>query len=402
MTLKDKKILLGITGGIAAYKSAFLLRLLKKEGAEVQVLATESSKAFIGPVTLSTLSKNPVYYEHFNPDTGQWVDHVQLGLWADLMIVAPCTSNTLAKMANGISDNLLMTTYLSAKCPVLLAPAMDLDMAFHPSLERNIQLLLEDGVHVLPFDEGELASGLSGKGRMKEPEDILHQAKKVLDVPQDFKGTSCLITAGPTHEPLDPVRFIGNNSTGKMGTAIANELSKRGASVHLILGPTQTPLDFHHRINVLRVQTAEEMSQAANTLFPSCDVAVCTAAVADYRPEMKSDEKIKKSSNNLTLDLVKNPDILKSLGHQKTNSQVVVGFALETQNEVQHAQGKLERKKADLIVLNSLKDSGAGFGHDTNKVTLLFPDKPEVDLPLKSKSALAQDICNEIKILIKA
>ena len=400
MTLKDKKILLGITAGIASYKSVYLLRLLKKEGAEVKVLATESSKAFIGPVTLSSLSGNPVYYEHFNPETGQWVDHVHLGLWADLMLVAPCTSNTLAKMAQGISDNLLLTTYLSTKCPVLLAPAMDLDMAVHPTLERNINLLQKDGVHVMDFNEGELASGLSGKGRMKEPEEILDKVKEVLNVPQDYIGLTCLITAGPTHEPLDPVRFIGNNSTGKMGVAIANELAIRGAKVHLILGPTQTPLTFHHAIQVNHVRTAEEMAEKALSLFPSSDVAICTAAVADYRPVNKSDQKIKKSANNLTIELVKNPDILKTLGHQKTKKQVVVGFALETQNAEEHAKDKLERKNADFIVLNSLMDSGAGFGHDTNKVTFLFPNKPQVQLPSKKKTDLAVDICNEIKTLI--
>jgi phosphopantothenoylcysteine decarboxylase/phosphopantothenate--cysteine ligase len=399
--LRGKKILLGITGSIAAYKSALLVRLLVKSGAEVKVVMTPSAREFITPLTLSTLSKNPVYTSFTkDSESGIWNNHVQLGLWADLMVIAPASANTLSKMAYGLCDNLLMAVYLSARCPVMFAPAMDLDMYLHPSTQKNIETLLEYGNILIEPDEGELASGLEGKGRMAEPENILNQIKNHFSQSEEFKNKKALITAGPTYEKIDPVRFVGNFSTGKMGIAIADEFANRGADVTLILGPSvHTPRNKN--IKIIKVTSAKEMAAHAIEQFNNTDIAVLSAAVADFSPETQSSEKIKKDSDTLTIQLTKTPDILASLGKLKKPTQILIGFALETNNEIEHAKKKLENKNLDFIVLNSLNDSGAGFAHDTNKITIISKNGNIKTFDLKPKKEVAKDIVNEVKAIIQ-
>ena len=387
--LKGRKILLGITGSIAAYKAIYLVRLLIKAGAEVKVILTPSAKDFVSSLTLSTLSRNPVLTELF--DEQSWSNHVMLGRWADVMIVAPLSCNTLAKMANGQCDNLLLATYLSATCPVVVAPAMDEDMWYHPSTKSNLLRLESYGNKVIPVEKGDLASGLVGDGRMAEPEMILKYISDNFFLTSPLKGKKAFVTAGPTYEPIDPVRFIGNNSSGKMGVAIAQELYKRGADVTLIMGPSQLELSFKG-INLIKVKTAAEMFAACNTIFAETDIAIMAAAVADYTPVTVAEEKIKKKENNLTLELTKTKDILKSLGEKKKKGQIIVGFALETNNEKENALEKLKRKNADILVLNSLNDAGAGFGYDTNKVTIFGKEGKEFNFSTKSKTEVAKDI----------
>lgn len=394
--MKNKKILLAITGSIAAYKAAFLTRLLIKAGAEVQVVMTSSATSFITPLTLSTLSKRPVFTEVSSEES--WNNHVELGLWADAMLIAPVTATTLGKLANGICDNIVVATYLSARCPVFFAPAMDLDMWQHPATQHNVQQLQSYGNHLISVEHGELASGLVGAGRMAEPEAIVQQLDTFFANKQDFIATQVLITAGPTYEPLDPVRFIGNRSSGKMGIAIAEELANRGASVQLILGPSKLTPE-HENIITTRVQTAQEMYEAAQQHFIKSDIAILAAAVADYRPKVIANKKIKKKGEQMQLELEKTPDIAASLGKIKSNHQLMIGFALETNNEVVNAQAKLIKKNFDFIVLNSLRDKGAGFNHDTNKVTILHRDNKQQKYELKSKQAVAKDIVNEILII---
>lgn len=393
--LSGKKIILGVSGGIAAYKTASFVRLLIKAGAQVQVIMSPASCAFITPLTLATLSKRPVYSQ-FEKDFGEWTNHVELGLWADAMIMAPATANTLAKMANGLCDNLLLATYLSAKCPVFFAPAMDLDMFSHPSTKENISKLKSYGNIEIASAYGELASGLVGQGRMAEPEDMLQILTDFFnnDATLDLKGKKVVITAGPTYEPIDPVRFIGNHSTGKMGFDIANEAAKRGANVVLITGPTSLKA-VNSAVNVVNVTTANQMYQQCHELFSSADIVIGAAAVADYRPKVVADQKIKKNDEEFTIVLEKNPDILASLGAIKTN-QFLVGFALETENEIEYAKSKLKKKNLDLIVLNSLNDQGAGFGKPTNKVTFINKDFTVFPQELKSKEAVAKDIIDQI------
>ena len=392
--LQGKKIVLGVTGSIAAYKAAMLTRLLIKEGAEVKVVMTRSAKDFITPLTLSTLSKNPVLTEFIKDESGQWNNHVELGLWADCLIIAPASANTLAKMANGICDNLLSAVYLSARCPVFLAPAMDLDMLAHDSTQENLKKLRAFGNHLIDPTYGELASGLIGTGRMAEPEEIIAHLNSFFKNGQRLKGKTVLVTAGPTHEAIDPVRFIGNHSSGKMGFAIAESLANSGAQVNLVTGPTNQHTS-HPGISVKKVLSAEEMYNACIDLFPKTDITVLAAAVADYKPLVVADQKIKKKEDNLTLELIKTHDIAASLGKLKHNGQVIVGFALETENEQSNAAKKLEAKNFDLIVLNSLNDSGAGFGHDTNKISII--DKQKIrSFELKNKKEVAQDIVSAI------
>ena len=390
---KGKKILLAITGSIAAYKAILLVRLLIREGAEVKVVMTPAAKDFVSPLTLSTLSKNPVVADLFSETS--WSNHVMLGRWADLMLVAPLSCNTLAKMAAGMCDNMLMATYLSATCPVVLAPAMDEDMWKHPATKDNIKRLESFGNTIIPVEKGELASGLTGEGRMAEPEQILQFIGGLFFLKKDLQGKKALVTAGPTYEPIDPVRFIGNHSSGKMGIAIAEELVKRGAEVNLVLGPSAEAVKglgatIHY------VQTAEEMYQACMKVFPKADIAVMSAAVADYTPALVAKEKIKKKENKFTMEFEKTKDILKSLGEKKYNGQVLVGFALETNNERENAISKLKNKNADLIVLNSLKDEGAGFGVDTNKITIFEKSGKEISFERKSKQKAAKDIVDRI------
>lgn len=390
--LKGKKILLGISGSIAAYKSATLVRLLVKAGAEVRVIMTPSSKNFITPLTFSTLSKNPVLSEIAEKD--EWSNHVMLGRWADIMLIAPLSCNTLSKMAVGACDNLLMAVYLSATCPVAVAPAMDEDMWLHPSTKKNIATLEQYGNRVIPVDNGELASGLFGPGRMAEPENIISWLNNFFQLSQSLSGKKVLITAGPTYEPIDPVRFIGNHSTGKMGIALAESFRNRGAAVTLILGPSAhvppTGIAVHH------VQTAAQMMEEVNKVFNDTDIAVLSAAVADYKPENVAEQKIKKTSDELTLGLVKTDDILASLGKRKSGSQILVGFALETENEVGYAKQKLEKKNADFIVMNSIRDANAGFGYDTNKITIFHREGKQYDFETKSKKQVAEDIVTTI------
>lgn len=386
--LEGKKILLAVCGSIAAYKTAFFVRLLVKEGAEVKVMMTESAKDFITPLTLSTLSKNPVYSKYFEKDSGEWNNHVDLALWADLMIIAPLSANTLGKMANGICDNLLLATYLSAKCPVLVAPAMDLDMYRHPSTIANLEKLRSFGNEIIDAAEGELASGLVGQGRMAEPEELLERVKKKLTKSEALVGKRVLITSGPTFEAIDPVRFIGNHSSGKMGVSIANAFRNAGATVTVISGPAQyTPSD----VTLIKVESAQEMLDAAESAYRDTDIAVFAAAVADYRPATQKKEKIKKNGDTLQIDLVKNPDIALELGKVKKH-QFNIGFALETTQEETNAKEKLKKKNFDLIVLNSLRDSGAGFQGNTNKVTFFDKHNKQLKFELKSKSEVAMDI----------
>lgn len=387
--LQGKHIIIGITGSIAAYKTALLTRLLIKQGATVKIVMTPLAKEFITPVTLATLSKNTVLSDFFHHDDGSWNSHVDLGLWADVFVVAPCTANTLAKMANGIADNLLLTTYLSVRCPVVVAPAMDMDMFAHKATQRNIATLKEDGVSFIEPTSGELASGLDGKGRMAEPETIAQWLSDFFETKESLKK-KILITAGPTYEAIDPVRFIGNYSTGKMGFAIAEEAANRGAQVTLIAGPVQLKTS-HPNITRIDVKSAQEMHDVAVKLFPTMDAGILSAAVADFTPETKYDIKIKEKQS-LTIHLKPNPDIAQKLGSIKTEKQVLAGFALETNDELAHALGKLERKNFDFIVLNSLADKGAGFGYDTNKVTIIQRNGDKKDFELKSKKEVAKDI----------
>lgn len=393
--LAGKHIVLGISGGIAAYKSACLLRLLVREGAEVQVVITPNGKEFITPATLAALSGKPVVCEFFAANTGEWHSHVDLGLWADLMVVAPATASTLGKMANGIADNMLITTYLSAKEHVMVAPAMDLDMWKSPSTQRNIRTLASDGVDIIEPAAGELASGLSGKGRMEEPEKIVERIREYFRKAGSLCGRRILVTAGPTYENLDPVRFIGNYSSGKMGFAIAAEAARRGASVTLVAGPVSLPTPPGD-ITRVDVTNARQMLEAALAAFGSVDCAVLSAAVADYRPEFEATKKIKREGvEQMQLTLVKNPDIAAELGARK-KEQTLVGFALETHDVMRNALSKMERKRLDWIVVNSLLDEGAGFMTDTNKVTIVGADGSSTDFPLKSKAAVAADIIDTV------
>lgn len=394
--LSGKKVLLGITAGIAAYKTANLVRLFIKSGAAVKVIMTPASKDFITPLTLSTLSKNPVHSTFYEKEDENelWNNHVDLGLWADLMIIAPATANTLSKMTNGTCDNLLLATYLSAKCPIYFAPAMDLDMYIHPSTKNSLKSLQSFGNILIPATSGELASGLVGEGRMAEPQDIVSFIEKDIASKLPFRGKKILITAGPTYEAIDPVRFIGNHSSGKMGFEIAKTIASLGAEVFLISGPSNQKVkhSFIHRVDV---KSAEEMYNACHKYFSDVDVAILSAAVADYRPKNIATKKIKKKESALTIQLEPTKDILKSLGEIKTK-QLLVGFALETNNEIENAKSKITRKNLDLIVLNSLKDKGAGFATDTNKVTLIDADFNEKPFELKSKKAVSVDIVKEI------
>ena len=394
--LSGKKILLGISGGIAAYKTANLVRLFIKAGAQVQVVMSPASLHFVTPLTLATLSKNPVYSTFYNEEeaTGEWNNHVELGLWADLMLVAPATANTLSKMANGNCDNLLIATYLSAKCPVYFAPAMDLDMYKHPSTLDSFHKLKSFGNIIIPAESGELASGLSGEGRMAEPENIVAFLENDLLERLPLKGKKILITAGPTYEAIDPVRFIGNHSSGKMGFDIANEAANKGAEVILVSGPTHLNVQ-NSSIKLIRVTSAQDMYDACHEYYNNVDVAITAAAVADYRPKNVADQKIKKNEATFSIELEKTKDILASLGEQK-KKQFLIGFALETENEIEHAKQKIQKKNLDLIVLNSLNDKGAGFGLPTNKVTFISKDFIVEPKELKSKEEVAQDIINKV------
>ncbi len=394
-----KKILIGITGSIAAYKIILLTRLLVKAGAEVKIIMTPASKDFVSPLTLSTLSKNLVLSELFSD--ASWSNHVMLGRWADVMLIAPLSCNTLAKMAGGQCDNLLLATYLSATCPVCVAPAMDEDMWQHPATQQNLERLRSFGTKIIPVEKGELASGLVGDGRMAEPETILQFISDNFFLTRDLEGKNILVTAGPTYEPIDPVRFIGNYSSGKMGAAICEEFARRGAKVDLVIGPSSLKID-NPGITVHKVQTAEQMFQQCIHLFSKTDVAVMSAAVADYTPVTKASEKIKKSEDSFRIELTKTKDILKSLGELKHNGQLLVGFALETNNEKENALQKLKNKNADLIVLNSLNDAGAGFGHDTNKVTIFEKNGNELVYERKPKQQVAHDIVDRIVKMLYA
>ena len=394
--LSGKKIVLGVSGGIAAYKTATLVRLFIKAGAHVQVIMTPASKDFVTPLTLSTLSKNPVHSTFYNEedDNAQWNNHVELGLWADLMLIAPATANTLSKMVNGNCDNLLIATYLSAKCPVYFAPAMDLDMYKHPSTVASFHTLKQFGDIIIPAETGQLASGLSGEGRMAEPENIIAFLENDLESKLPLRGKKILVTAGPTYEAIDPVRFIGNHSTGKMGFDIAESAANYGAEVILISGPTHLNT-INPVINLIRVTSAKEMYDACHDHFNSVDVAICAAAVADYKPKLVAEQKIKKTEATLTIELEKTQDILASLGKIKQN-QFLIGFALETENEIENAKLKIQKKNLDLIVLNSLQDEGAGFGKATNKITFIDKDFIVEPMDLKSKELVANDIMNKV------
>lgn len=400
MILKGKKILIGVTGSIAAFKVPFLVRLLIKEGAEVKVVATDNAFDFVTPLTLSALTGFPVYNKMFDGQSGQWTSHIDLGNWADVFLIAPVSASTLGKMVIGHADNLLLATYLAARCPVFFAPAMDVDMFLHPSTQENIKLLAKRGNFVIEPRTGELASGLHGAGRMEEPEIILEILKSHFLKSGEFSGKQILITAGPTHEPIDPVRFIGNHSTGKMGFALAREAAMRGANVILVSGPVS--LDIHspaiHRIDVT---TASEMAEVCRKYAAGSDVIIMSAAVADYRPVRANVSKIKKNSENFILELEPTEDIISSLSARRPEGQVIVGFSLETNNELDNASGKMISKNLDAIVLNSLNDQGAGFGHDTNKVTILQRDGQSINLPLESKQKVAEKIMDVIFGIVK-
>ena len=401
--LKGKKILVGVTGGIAAYKTATIIRLLVKEGAEVKVIMTDHAREFITPLTLSTLSKNPVLTEFYNPENGDWNSHVDLGLWADLYLIAPATANSIAKMAAGIADNLLLTAYLSARCPVLVAPSMDVDMLNHPATTINIETLKAFGNIILEPPSGELASGLTGKGRMAEPEDIVKEILNFLSkkkTGKPLKGKKFLINAGPTREPLDPVRFLSNYSSGKMGVALADAAAEYGADVQLVLGPSDV-LPENSSVKVIHVTTAGSMADECILRFPGCDAAILSAAVADFTPEKAEEFKMKKNDKGITIKLIPTTDIAAELGRMKRSSQVLAGFALETDNEVKNATGKLKRKNLDFIVLNSLKDSGAGFGHDTNRITIIDKYNNIDKFELKSKQKAARDILDKVVSMFK-
>lgn len=400
--MKGKKIVLGITGSIAAYKACSLIRLFIKAGAEVQVVITPAGKEFITPVTLSALTSKPVISEFFSGRDGSWHSHVDLGLWADAMVIAPCTASTLGKMAHGVADNMLITTYLSMKAPVFIAPAMDLDMYRHPATQTNLQTLRSYGNHIIEAASGELASHLIGKGRMEEPENIFYTLESFFRLQdatlnkKDLKGRRIIITAGPTYEKIDAVRFIGNFSTGKMGFALAEECATRGAKVELIAGPVGLKTK-HPNIHRTDVTSAQQMYEVATTCFPTCDTAILCAAVADFTPSTITDRKIKREgSGGMHLDLQPTQDIARELGRMKQKGQKLIGFALETDHEIEHAQGKLQRKNLDFIVLNSLRNPGAGFAHDTNQITLLFADGTRKDFGLKSKTEVASDIVDHL------
>ena len=398
--LKGKHIVVGVTGSIAAYKTASLVRLLVKEGAEVKVVMTPLAKAFITPLTLATLSKNPIMVDFYDPENGDWNSHVSMGLWADLYLVAPATANTMGKMAAGIADNLLLTTYLSAKCPVMIAPAMDLDMYRHPATQKNMEILRSYGNLIIEPEEGELASGLSGKGRMAEPEEIVEQIRNFFVRTAELRGKKVLLTAGPTYEQIDPVRFIGNHSTGKMGFALAEELAKRGAEVTLVAGPVRlkTTRTSIRRVDVV---SAAEMYEAVMQEALSADIVISCAAVADFTPKEKSGVKLKRGNESLCIELLPTRDIAAELGKKKKAGQLLVGFALETNDEECNALLKLKKKNLDLIVLNSLRDEGAGFGVDTNKVTLIDRSEKTEVLDLKLKSEVAADIVDRIAQMMK-
>lgn len=397
--LKNKNIILGVCGSIAAYKSAFLVRLLVKAGANVKVILTPDGANFITPLTLATLSKNPVYTQYFEEETGVWSNHVELGIWADLIIIAPISANTLAKLSNGICDNLLTAVYLSAKCPVYVAPAMDLDMWKHESTQQNIDRIKSFGNTVIAPGSGELASGLYGEGRMAEPEEIVSFLNDAIKQSMPLFGKKVMVTAGPTYEAIDPVRFIGNHSSGKMGFALADELARLGADVTLIAGPTaQKVAQTLKRIDVV---SAEDMFKACKDIFDETDITVMCAAVADYRPKTVSKQKIKKQDSDLSLELEKTIDILASLGKKKKPDQILVGFALETNDEENYAKGKLEKKNLDLIILNSLNDQGAGFKSDTNKITIFNKALDRTVYEMKSKTEVAKDICQVILKIVK-
>jgi len=395
MKLKGKNILLGVTGGIAAYKAAILVRLLVKEGAQVKVVMTKLAKEFITPLTLATLSKNPILVDFFDPEDGRWNSHVDIGLWADLYIIAPATANSMGKMANAVADNLLITTYLSARCPVMLAPTMDLDMYQHPANLKNIETLKSYGNIIVEPDSGELASGLVGKGRMAEPEVITEKIIEFFSSKKKLKSKKILVTAGPTFEPIDPVRFIGNYSSGKMGYAIAEELANQGAEVILISGPTHLEIN-NPLVNKINVQTAQEMYDSAISNFSSCDAAIMSAAVADFKPAKQYDKKVKRGKDDMQITLEPNKDIAAELGKMKKDYQIIVGFALETDNELENAKKKIQNKNLDFIVLNSLQEKGAGFGHDTNKITIIDNKDHMTKFELKSKQEVAIDIVNEL------
>jgi len=396
---KNKKILVGISGSISAYKSAFLIRLLVKKGAEVRVIMTPDAISFISPLTLSTLSKNTVYSNYYDTNTGDWTNHVELALWADVFLIAPATANTIAKMAAGICDNLLLAVWLSAKSKVIMAPAMDLDMYQHSTLKRNLDYLISIGVEVIDAESGELASGLVGEGRLAEPETIVNYLSK-LKVELDLNDKKVLVNAGPTYEHLDPVRYIGNHSSGKMGIAIAEECAKRGGKVTLVLGPTDLR-PTNPEIHVINVVSSEEMYSACIHSFEQSEIAILCAAVSDYRPINQSDHKIKKQTEYLSLELVKTPDILAKLGEMKTTTQFLVGFALETENEIENAKLKLNKKNLDFIVLNSMNDKEAGFGKDTNKITIIDNSEKVLQFASKSKKMVAIDIVDHIIKKIK-
>ena len=393
--LKGKKVLLGVTASIAAYKATYIVRLLKKLGASVRVIQTEASLDFVTPLVLSTLSENSVIIDVIDKDTKEWNSHVELGLWADYIIFAPLTAKSMSKMVEGNCDNQLIASYLSAKCPVYFAPAMDLDMYQHPSTQNNIKKLQEYGNVLIPAQYGELASGLIGEGRMAEPEDIINFILNDINKEKELFGKSCLVTAGPTHENIDPVRYIGNRSSGKMGSAIAEELAEKGATVTLVMGPSSI-MSNHPNVTQINVTTADEMYEVVSQHFSESDISVFSAAVSDYKPKVVYKEKVKKLDDNWTVELEKNKDILMEMSLSKRENQFVVGFALETENEQENAINKLKKKKLDLIILNSTKDSGATFGFDTNKITIIEKDLKVREFDLKNKSEVAKDIVSAI------
>ena len=395
-SLKGKHILLGVTGSIAAYKSAMLIRALVKEGAEVRVVMTEMAKHFITPLTLATLSKNPIAVEFYNPENGDWNSHVSLGLWADLMLIAPVTANTMGKMVTGVADNLLITTYLSAKCPVAIAPAMDLDMYKHPSTVENMNILRSRGVYIVEPAAGELASGLEGKGRMEEPDRIVAHVEAIFARGGSLAGKKMLISAGPTCEDIDPVRYITNHSSGKMGYTIAHEAANRGAEVTIVSGPVNVQL-FHPNVKIVPVKSAGEMFEKCKEYTPQADMIVLCAAVADFTVKEKADKKIKREKSDYSLTLTPTQDIAAWVGANKRENTFLTGFALETNDELENAKGKLKRKNLDMIVLNSMQDAGAGFKTDTNKITIITSDGNIEEYPLKSKTEVAADIIDKME-----
>ncbi len=393
--MQGKRILLGITGGIAAYKIAYLIRIFKKQGAEVRAIMTPASSDFISPLVVSTLSENLVHIEFWNKKSGEWANHVELALWADILVIAPCTANSMAKMASGICDNLLLATYFSMKGKTIIAPAMDLDMYQHPTVKRNMETLLSDGVSIIPATEGALASGLEGQGRMEEPENIAAYLQDFFHMNKSNASKHMLITAGPTYEAIDPVRFIGNHSSGKMGYELAQACLAMGHQVTLISGPTSLEL-IHPNLQVIKIQTAQEMMEAVQGNWDSCSFGIFSAAVADYRPENKESQKIKKQADEISLRLVKNPDILTWASQNRNNQQKVVGFALETNNAKEYALDKLTRKNLDFIILNEFVKDVSGFQAETNKITIFDKDKNEFEFPLKSKKEVAKDILSVV------